>query len=657
MLNNINASGSSIHKNRGLKRIQKTSKKDEPGESQTRDKVEIGAFKISSQKLLPAPPKRLALPSLPSPEKELTVLFYMNGQYDDIGGYTADAFLDLEKTGSDENINLIAQLGRYPHKPKEDDTSFHVPVDGDWTGVRRYKVTKDDHKDLEIPLSSYEKLESDMPDNPVLKFVIGSHHWENGDKVKANKYFDQAREKGMVDYMNNPDSEKNKVIKNEYNEKTKHIDESLVGKKIIKSKVLHRLDESTKMKEPETLQNFITWGMEKYPAKHYMLVVMGHGGAWMGASAMSPKRMGEAIETGVNDFKETTGREGKMDALVLNSCYMGNTEALNEMKGAADVTLASENYATTAVFDDWSQLIGGIKKDLENGKSFNGRDFASNTVEKYRADNLETKNNYPDFAPWNRSYLTLTAVDNKKMGALVKSWGDFNKECKKNGVAKSDLFKAVGNAKDYASGALVPRQVFSFYDQIRDMGDIMNKVKESDKFPAPVKKAAGNVKKAISDAIINEQHEGTGMEGSQGFTIWGPTNGIDVLFMKDSYQYDVPDFSEKTEWDSTLKAAFNDIPKPTVDKFLKNYKDIKKLKKDLKKEDIEEDEKKKLTEQMEKLQDDNVKLKKQMDFTVKRPKDIFKSAENEELPEVGDLFNEDIQKIPLNEAFSKKRVK
>lgn len=37
------------------------------------------------------------------------------------------------------------------------------------------------------------------------------------------------------------------------------------------------------MSDPHTFADFITWGVQPYPAQHYMVVVSDHGVGWKGA--------------------------------------------------------------------------------------------------------------------------------------------------------------------------------------------------------------------------------------------------------------------------------------------------------------------------------------------------------------------------------------
>ncbi|MCE1248218.1 MAG: clostripain-related cysteine peptidase [Firmicutes bacterium] len=610
--------------NGGLKKSDETS-------PVINDKVEIGGNKPAA------------------PEKELTVLFYMNGQYDDIGPRTAATMLDLERAGSDANVNVVSELGRNPYKPKTEGES-HIPVDNDWSGARRYEVKHDLHTNLDVPVAEYHKLEEKIPNNPVLYYCIGDEYWSKGDRTTALKYFDKAKQLGMADYIENPGSEKNQAFRKEIDDATKHLDDSVAANKVFASQPTEILDPSTAIKDPQTLKDFVSWGMQKYPAKNYVLVVMAHGGAWLGASAMPPAQMGPAIADGVKDANAKTGRSDKISDLIMNACYMGNAESLYEMKDAADISIASENYATTGIFDDWTRIIGGLQKDAKEGKPFDAMKFSKEFVEAYREENLDVKNNFPEFAPWKKAYLTLTAVDNKQLDGLKDAFKLFNEECTKHNVSDKELFTAVKDAKNYASTAFNPSQVFGFYDKIRDLGGMMDNIAASPTIPQEVKDAAAGVKEALKKSIINEQHEGVGMEGSQGLTFWGPDSGVDVAFMLPRYNDYVGKFAKDSGWSDRLKTAINNVPKPTVQGFMDSYRKTVKIKEQLADPNVAPEEKAKLKAELEIEEKKVAELKTQMDFTrepeVKTMMDAFNLEPPIDLGAYGNMVDGIVNKLP-----------
>jgi hypothetical protein len=518
----------------------------------------------------------------PEDEKELTFLFYINGQYDDIGEESANVMIGLERAGSNEDVNIVTQLGRNPKKidkSKEDLGYVDIPIDNDWTGIRRYKVEQDNHEHLNRPdiLQDYLKIEDEIPENPLLKYVIGKRYWSRGEKEKAEEYFEKARELGIVDFMENPDKDSNREIRKEFNLHTKFMQEGIADSKVFKSEVLEELPKDAKMSDPAVLEDFIEWGIKEFPAENYVVVVMAHGGAWVGVSEISPKDMGEAIESGTEKANAETGRDDKIDALIFNSCYMGNVESLTEFKNAADISVASENYSTTGAFKDWPVFIKGLQNSIANGESFDARKFTYDMVEYYRDKGKEVKDNYQDFASYNKSYLTLTAVDNSKLDNLADSWQEFLQVCKEERVTDKQLFTAVENAMNYPSTAYNPSEVFGFFNEIRSMGSIMDEIKNVEDIPEPVKEAADNVKETLNDVMINEQHEGIGMERSSGLTIWAPADLLNYDSMAARYPQEVPDFAENSGWMERLNEAASNVPGEVKEGFWQTMKNRRSL--------------------------------------------------------------------------------
>lgn len=87
------------------------------------------------------------------------------------------------------------------------------------------------------------------------------------------------------------------------------------------------------MADPKNLYDFIRWGMRFYPANKYMLILGGHGYQFVGMmtdySQKAPYIMGipemvRAINKGANGI-------GKIDSLVLDTCYFNSIEVIYEL--------------------------------------------------------------------------------------------------------------------------------------------------------------------------------------------------------------------------------------------------------------------------------------------------------------------------------------
>ncbi|MCM2267664.1 MAG: clostripain-related cysteine peptidase [Elusimicrobiales bacterium] len=83
-----------------------------------------------------APQAPAAAPAPKADLKEWTIMVYMNGK-SNIEPFALADLNRFETAGSSDKINIVAEIGR--SKGLDNDTT----ADGDWTGVRRYFVTRD----------------------------------------------------------------------------------------------------------------------------------------------------------------------------------------------------------------------------------------------------------------------------------------------------------------------------------------------------------------------------------------------------------------------------------------------------------------------------------------------------------------------------------
>ncbi|MDQ7825502.1 MAG: clostripain-related cysteine peptidase [Candidatus Eremiobacteraeota bacterium] len=566
----------------------------------------------------PPPQDQVSLGKGPEapPKKELTMLFYMHGQYKDLHKTTTSAFFPIEQAGSNENVNVVAQLGRAPQEGEP----HHL--DGDWSGVRRYYVTKHPHDDINMTLPQWLEVKEKIPDNPVVHYVLGDIYAGMGDKQQAKAEYDKAKELGMLAYMEKNDSPESKKIREELDAATKPYEDAYQDKQVFGSAPLETLAEATKMGDPQTLKDFISWGMKNYPAEHYVVVVTGHGGAWIGALEMNPAAMNKAIQEGTAEASKAMGAEQKVDALLFNSCYMGNLEAAYEMKGAADINIASENYSRGNMLHDWDDHITRVQDEIKSKGQFDAREFARDFVEYYRSEGKEVKENTPEFIRWKESYLTLTAIDNKKLDNVVGAWKGFVDACRKSKVPDHVLFSELAKSQGFNSSAFNPAQtIFAFYDMIKDIGDSMRLIGKNPAIPQTVKEEAAKVSQAVKDAVIAEQHEGKDMDNATGLTIWAPSNAVDIAYMADRYEKEnVPTFAADTGYLAMLKDAAKKVDKKVLKSFMADTTLIRNIKTVLAdpKSGLSDKEKKTLDEAREKIFAHAMKLKDQLDLTTPR---------------------------------------
>ena len=226
--------------------------------------------------------------------------------------------------------------------------------------------------------------------------------------------------------------------------------------------------------------------------------------------------------------------------------------ALAEMKDASDITVASENIAYTTNLYEWGNLINSLQDRLNNGASFDSEQFATGMVEYFRKKGQDISTDAPKFKSLLRSYMTLAAVDNRKMNLLTDSWKNFVAALKENEVGDREFFDAVSKSRNYFYQA-DRDSIFGYQDHLRDMGSIVVNIMKSETVPPPVKEAALRVKESLQKVLLAETHEMDDREGSTGISVFAPNNAGDIWFTSKEYEKDAGAFAVKTGWSSKLR--------------------------------------------------------------------------------------------------------
>jgi hypothetical protein len=130
------------------------------------------------------------------------------------------------------------------------------------------------------------------------------------------------------------------------------------------------------MAHPRSLYDFIKWGMENYPARHYMLILGGHALQFVGMmtdySQNTPYIMGlPEMAKALNLLKKDTGKN--IDLLVLDTCHMNSVEAIYELGQDEDhavqnvLTFIGEGPIAGLPYDS---IIYLVQKNIDNDVTY-----------------------------------------------------------------------------------------------------------------------------------------------------------------------------------------------------------------------------------------------------------------------------------------------
>lgn len=413
-------------------------------------------------------------------QKEWTVIFYMDGN-NDLEPEITTSMLDLEKIGSNENVNLVVQLGRLAQEKlkivrKEYGGEYQkTDIDGDWSGSRRYFVFRDP---------------------------------------------------------------------------------SPTGKNIY-SPALMNLGEK-ELYKPQELADFVIWAMQNFKSKNYLVVLMDHGGGWIGAfmddstssrNIMKPQDMSEAFSL------VKTATHSVPDVIHMNACLMANTETAFEMRKSGRFYVGSEEMGEVEAFK-YDEIVSTLQEKLNNGGQFSPEDMAKFLVEYY--------------SKHTKAFKTISAIDLQKMENVKNNLKKLSKALVNTKTSLTVLKDLINNSQNFSR--CCENVFYSFY---KDLYDIAKRISNHPNIKdEKLQETADDLMKSIDDAVIanfagtytrdevldkskstDGKEDVTTKKVSQvkydchGLSIYAPTKPI---FKMDDNSYSDLSISNETMWDEFL---------------------------------------------------------------------------------------------------------
>jgi len=114
------------------------------------------------------------------------------------------------------------------------------------------------------------------------------------------------------------------------------------------------------MSDPTCLKDFIKYGIENYPADHYMLIIDDHGGGWRGACLDEQNGAGDMMT--ISEMKNALKWDGapKFDLIVFHACLMSMVEVAYELKECANYLVACQFTMPMESLLGSEEWLGGL---------------------------------------------------------------------------------------------------------------------------------------------------------------------------------------------------------------------------------------------------------------------------------------------------------
>lgn len=320
----------------------------------------------------------------------------------------------------------------------------------------------------------------------------------------------------------------------------------------ITSPVVESIGEAD-MGDPQTLVDFVTWAIQKYPAKKYILIMSDHGAGWAnGFSDLSSNNTLSLpeITNSIAQIQQAMGGQ-KFEVLGFDACLMGMIEVYGSLYPYSNYMVASEEVipATGWSYTAWLQR-------LAQNPTVTGREASQYIVSSYiLEDTALTMTRSASEISQIEADTTLSAIDSARVPELISAMNQFIAS-----LAAVDQ-EWVAQGRQYARSyySVFDENLPSPYIDLVNFAEIMATTND----PGLVQ-SNEQLRIAAGNAIVAEKH-GSGMAGSYGISIHFPISDIYQFteFNSDAplrYGIDAASFLQQSSWDEFLAYHYTGQP-------------------------------------------------------------------------------------------------
>lgn len=297
----------------------------------------------------------------------------------------------------------------------------------------------------------------------------------------------------------------------------------------VNSNLLVDMGTGVDMGSPNTLRDFLQWGVRSFPARKYMVVIWNHGAGWR-----AYRDRLNIFARGVS-YDDNTGNHiriwelplalsvgVKWDIIAFDASLMQMLEVAYEIRNLGDYIVGSEESPPAAGYP-YHRILAPVVSN----PGISARDLAAQVV-------TQTINYYN---PDSTDNITQSALDASQIENVAQ---------KVDALAQVLLTVAPGNgaalavARDNAQayGEYTYKDLWDYTEQLR--ARLPNSQQLAD--------AINGVQSALSQAVIAEAHSNRRVNRSHGLSIYVPTPGGFET------RYGLLAFARTTHWDEWLQS-------------------------------------------------------------------------------------------------------
>jgi hypothetical protein len=270
-------------------------------------------------------------------------------------------------------------------------------------------------------------------------------------------------------------------------------------------------NEDLNMADPKTLEDFLKFCFQNYPADFYVLDIWNHGNGWRSYDDMLKTKITKGVswdeETGNTNYLKVfqlkqaiENAQVKIDVLYFDACLMQMVEVAYELRNCANFIVASENI----VYSEGANYLNLFKRlcDLKYTSPLN---IALEIFTAYKVEYL--------FQP----YTYISIVDTSFMDELINSLNIFSVNL------TNQPYSVISNAREKTTSLAYTNGGIWFY---ADLGSFVQNMNNVD--------GAGELMNLLYNAIKANYYS---ISPGYGLSIYFPTvpSAVEVDYTNQNY--------------------------------------------------------------------------------------------------------------------------
>ena len=173
------------------------------------------------------------------------------------------------------------------------------------------------------------------------------------------------------------------------------------------------------MVEPGTLQDFVKFAKENYPAEHYILVMWDHGGGV--PLGFGKDELHEGNLTEIEMASAFANCDIKFESIIFNACLMGSLEVAKALDPYTDYIVAAESPTWGSAYYDVGINYTNFLNHIGDNFTGNAKEYSEFIVRDY----MDTIEKAQKDTGYNNIDTCMSAIDTNNIGEVLDAYEKF----------------------------------------------------------------------------------------------------------------------------------------------------------------------------------------------------------------------------------------